>query len=131
MAVIQIKEDDEMKILSTLASAAFAVVALTSGASHAADGFQDQIQETRAAMNSTITDRSDRDAAVISLNAAEGLYRAGDEAKAQQFLNFARGELGFPVTPVHTAVPVVALSNGVTAQAAQDNGIIGLRPEAH
>ncbi|WP_029010413.1 hypothetical protein [Azospirillum halopraeferens] len=99
-----------MKTNTAIASTAFAIAALTSGASHAADSLQDQIQQTRLAVHnaSPVADRADREAAFISLNAAEGLQRAGNAAKAQQFLSFARAKLGLDGASFHAAAPVLA-----------------------
>ncbi|WP_207458227.1 hypothetical protein [Azospirillum sp. SYSU D00513] len=121
-----------MNTKTFLATAAFSAALLASGLSQAAEGFQAQLRETRAAVvnnASAITDRDDRESAVISLNTSEGYYRLGDEAKAQRFLNFARGELGLPVAAPVQASAVVAAPGA--AAATVPGTVTGLRPEAH
>ena len=117
-----------MAIRHTIAAAALSTIALLSGTGLAAD-FNSQLNEAKAVNVNAY--RETRETVATHLNAAEGYSQAGDQAKAQQYLNFARGKLGLPVVQAQAAVPVVAASNGTTAEAAQNNGIIGLRPEAH
>ena len=122
-----------MNTKALLASAAFSAALLASGLSYAADGIGAQIEATRAAVlnyNTAVVDRSDRETAIVNLNVAEASHRSGNDAKAQSYLNFARGELGLPVNSAVMAAPVVA-GPDTASSAIVDNGIIGLRPEAH
>ena len=115
-----------MTIRTTIAAAALSTVALLSGTSFAAD-FGSQLNEAK--IKAAEAPRETREIAAIHLSAAEGYAHAGNQAGAQQYLNFARGKLGLPVTQAQAAQPVVA--SGAAAQVAQDSGIVGLRPEAH
>ncbi|WP_207462796.1 hypothetical protein [Azospirillum sp. SYSU D00513] len=109
--------------LSDTAIVATPVVA----APQAVEGFDRQLSEAKAKAAGAA--RETREIAAIHLSAAEGYAQGGNQAKAQQYLNFARGKLGLPVTQAQTAQPVVA--SGAALQVAQDNGLVGLRPEAH
>jgi len=123
-----------MTTKTLLSAAAFSAALLASGVGYAADGFEARLQEAQAAVNSynsVIADRSDRESAVINLNVAESYHRAGNDAKAQQFLNFARSELGLNIAPARVASPVVAQPGTASAGNAGFDGIVGLRPEAH
>ncbi|WP_207459964.1 hypothetical protein [Azospirillum sp. SYSU D00513] len=115
-----------MTIRNAIAAAALSTVALLSGTGFAAD-FGAQLNEAKA--EAADAARETREVAAIHLSAAAGYARSGNQASAQQYLNFARGKLGLPVTQAQAAQPVVA--SGAAAQATQDNGITGLRPEAH
>lgn len=50
--------------------------------------------------------RTDREVALIHLGQAESLYRAGNEVKAWDYLNFARGKLGFNLRPSTAPAPL-------------------------
>jgi hypothetical protein len=115
------RTDNEVIVMNTkalLASAAFSAALLASGLGYAADGIGTQIEATRAAMlnyNPSTVDRSDREAATVNLDAAAAAHRNGNDARAQSFLNFARGELGLPVNSALVASPVVASPAPATA----------------
>ncbi|WP_207462282.1 hypothetical protein [Azospirillum sp. SYSU D00513] len=115
-----------MAIRHTIA-AALSTVALLSGPSLAAD-FASQLNE--ANIKATEATRETREIAAIHLSAAEGYSKAGNQVKAQQYLNFARSKLGLPVNQAQVAQPAIAPS-GAAAQVVQDSGIVGLYPEAH
>ncbi len=84
----------------TIAAAALSVAVLASGSAFAAGergGFDALLAETKAAaitVSSVRAERSDRDLANSYITMAESLARQGDQAKALDFLNFARGKLG-------------------------------------
>jgi len=102
----------------TIAAAALSVAVLSSGAAFAASaGFDALLADTRAAavgVTASQADRSERDLANTYITMARSLAAQGEEAKALDLLNFARGKLGLaglePVTDanrVASGKPVV------------------------
>lgn len=98
-----------MSIRTMIASIFVSVTLLASGTAMAAVGdqpipptFEGQLAEAKAAagkVNSSTAFYYERNQAIIFLKAAESLASQGSQAKAQDFLNFARGKLGLGITP--------------------------------
>ncbi|WP_207462897.1 hypothetical protein [Azospirillum sp. SYSU D00513] len=116
-----------MTIRNAIAAAALSTVALLSGTSFAAD-FGSQLNEAQVASHQV--DRETREAVTPALNAAQSFSAWGAQEQAQDYLTYARGKLGLSSAAV-IATPVVASSQGAAVQLAENNGIVGLRAEAH
>ncbi|HYG87451.1 MAG TPA: hypothetical protein VD978_14425 [Azospirillum sp.] len=110
-----------MIIRNAVASALFSTVLIVSGGALAASqqnglepAFGNQLSETIAALRNHSPGgmgREERLTAEHYLQIAQDLSRQGQAAKAQAYLNFARGELGLTVSPgatVVTAVPFLS-----------------------
>ncbi|WP_207459963.1 hypothetical protein [Azospirillum sp. SYSU D00513] len=115
-----------MTIRTTIAAAALSTVALLSGTSFAAD-FGAQLKDAQVA--SQQVDRETREAVTPALNAAQSLSAWGAQGQAQDYLTYARAKLGLSGSAI-AATPVVAAPQAAAVQAS-DNGIVGLRAEAH
>ncbi|WP_207461027.1 hypothetical protein [Azospirillum sp. SYSU D00513] len=116
-----------MTIRTTIAAAALSTVALLSGTAFAAD-FGTQLNEAQVA--SQQVDRETREAVAPALNAAQSFSAWGAQEQVQDYLTYARAKLGLSNSSAVIATPVVASSQGAAVQPI-DNGIIGLRAEAH
>ncbi|HYG88521.1 MAG TPA: hypothetical protein VD978_19940 [Azospirillum sp.] len=104
-----------MTIRNLAILAAFSSALLGSAVSYAADGsvsgasagFSAQLSDAKGALsniNSAAVGREERIEAEKYLTMAESLWNNGSAAKAQQFLNFARNELGLSVQPADVTV---------------------------
>lgn len=103
-----------MNARNALIAAIFSAAVLGTGVSAAADpnasavtrSFPAQLDATKGALyanNTGAIGREERNEAGKYLTMAESLWNAGSVAKAQQFLDFARGELGLTLrTPDET-----------------------------
>lgn len=112
-----------MSIRNTTATLLVSTLLLAAGTGIAAaqqtgadQSFASQISETADALNGTLPGsmgRSERLTAEHHLQVARDLYRQGQTATAQSFLNFARGELGLATT--RSAAEVSALPSLYTS----------------